>query len=461
MEERSGVERGGVSIRADADEGADPQDRARSRRVAELLLWILLPLPILFYFERTTITLSRDRLRFDAQRYAAMAESRRLPPVTDELLERGRAAHRSRKVQGTLSQEEQQALLSRLPPFCWRVLTPWLASLVPSEDTVASFKLVAGLGTWLSLILLCLFLRSCGLPPRSTIAGLVLYALCYHGVEFGFRNPVYPDYMTQAFLVGGLLLVARGRHWTLLPWLALGMLQKESLLCLAPVALIDHGRRHGWWRASLFVYGLALVALPLATLTLVRWLIPPVAEFEQAGSLWLLFTRMIREPTFWPRFAIWTVVGLGMALPLVLLQAGACWRYLRPRPQWLALIAIGFVFLWAGDKARLYLYMLPVVVLLAAWTMQPAAEGRSPVGWIWVVGTLALAFHLEGMRTEHIDLLTPETSIRVQRLLRRMSLLLLAWTAASLWLERAGLLPTRHAPRLALGVERTRQSLPR
>jgi hypothetical protein len=100
-------------------------------------------------------------------------------------------------------------------------------------------------------------------------------------------------------------------------------------------------------------------------------------------------------PANWPRLLLAVFSGLGI-LPLV--------AALRPRaagarlhePLWFALLVLGGVLLVGGeDKARLFLYALPAVVVLAVAVIDDLLRRVAPGRFLpWLAVTLGLHLYL-------------------------------------------------------------------
>ena len=70
-------------------------------------------------------------------------------------------------------------------PWCWRVMTPFLASHLPFE-TLTSFRVLAFLSSWLSLVLVFALLRRSGFSEGLSALGVVFYAGVFWSVKFFF-----------------------------------------------------------------------------------------------------------------------------------------------------------------------------------------------------------------------------------------------------------------------------------
>gem|GEM_PF-3299710 len=347
---------------ADAPDLATPVRSVR-KRLDELLV-LLLPAVILVPVVLTTpLTDHNDGFDSDGMKYAAMALRR--PELYD---------------------------LAHTEPWCWRVVTPLLASLLPFH-IIGSFTIIAFVSDWIALSLLFCLMRRCGLSEIGSVLGVLLYAGIFWTVKFSFFSPCYVEHQTQMLLVLGLYLIVRRAYWTLPILLAVAVLQKESLLALAPIAIAHYwisqtridGRGWAWM--------IVLVAAPAVVLAIVRSQIASINPGWSRSAATYSLTEQIFDPTFWPRFFLSFYSGLGL-LPLILIvRCRPALRYLRENPHWIVALLVGAAALFAGgDKSRLFLLAAPVVCLVAAQTLEPLLTSRNFASLSWVA--IAILLHL-------------------------------------------------------------------
>ena len=120
-------------------------------------------------------------------------------------------------------------------------------------------------------------------------------------------------------------------------------------------------------------------------------------------------------PANWPRLVLAVFSGLGILPFLVAVRARVSGSHLRETPLWLALISLAILFLVGSeDKARLFLYALPALVVLALKVIEDVLKGREPRRpWLWIAVALCFHFylghHLTRMGTfqEYLDRMVP------------------------------------------------------
>jgi hypothetical protein len=341
------------------------------------------------------------------------------------------------------------AAAARVAPYCWRVLTPFLASLLPLP-TLAAFRALAFASDVASLVLLGLLLERLRFSRRVTALGVLLYAGVFWTVKFSFYSPAYIDFQTQLLLLAVLYAVESRRFAILPPLLAVAVLQKETALVALPFVALAYASQHGWRPARSLGYLVALAAMPVLALGAVRLAIQPLHDNTVAGASGRIVAQLL-SADFAPRFALATASGLGV-LPLVIaVRARAARAFLREHPHWWWWVIAAPALLFGGvDKSRLFLHALPLAVVLASSGIQSLARERRGVV-VWALATLGvqlyLGHHLEPLASyaDYVARLVPEHAPggtwREPAL--ATALALAGWLAATLlWLRATDRSPT-------------------
>jgi hypothetical protein len=285
-------------------------------------------------------------------------------------------------------------------PWCYRVLTPHLAHLLP-WDTLQNFRFLAYVSTLLSLCILFLILRRFRYSSDLSALGVLLYAGVFWTLKFSFYSPAYIDSQTQMFLLLIIYLTITERYIILLPILVLSALQKESLAAYSLFSVL-HLLRYHRGRSDIFlgVAVISLIILPLGTVLLVRYLVPAENTTHNALVLFGEISRLL-EPHFW--VVLWQACfsGLGLLPVVLIVQHGPWFGFLKKHVEWKAYLLISILFLFGGiDKSRLFLYSLPMVILLSMPVLAAlAAMGGKRRFLAWALVLVLLHFFMGGYFT--------------------------------------------------------------
>lgn len=282
--------------------------------------------------------------------------------------------------------------MHRMAPWNRRVLTPWLAAQLPLS-TYDAFAVIAYLASAASLPVAFLLFRRSGFDDELAFFGMLLYGGCFWTVRFAAFSPAYIDHGVQFFLLLSLLLTQSGRYGWLLVVLFLGTLQKESLAALAPFAAIHLAcNRDGRSWPAVAGGSALLCAAPAAALLATRALIP--ADNPYSPSVFFQHLLRMQEFVFWPPFLQSLFSGLGMTIPLLALRHPPWIAFLRGRPEWIYYLLVSLAFLFGGgDKTRLWLYFLPLGLLLVLSVVREFRDETSPMRFrLWLA--VFLLFHI-------------------------------------------------------------------
>jgi hypothetical protein len=227
---------------------------------------------------------------------------------------------------------------------------------------------------------------------RAAACGLLLYGGVFWTVKFAFYSPAYLDAQAQVLALLILWVTLLRRRWLIPPLLAIATLQKETALLLLPVVVAPDWVRSG--RDVKTVVWLVLVfALPLAVFVAVRVIIIPLSEVSFWDTLKFVLARQLGTPGMWPRLGLALFSGLGLLPALLALFPRQVGLTLKTQPMWLVMILAGALALFLGvDKARLFLFMTPAVVVAAANVCEPSATACRTRDVVWLGSTLFAHF---------------------------------------------------------------------
>jgi hypothetical protein len=232
-------------------------------------------------------------------------------------------------------------------------------------------------------------------PRYAALLGTLLYAGVFWTLKFSFYSPTYIDYQTQTFLLAALYLMVRQTYGPIPILLAVGVLQKETLLLLGPVVYVHYARTHGWGSKRSLLYLTALLLLPFLAHQAVQSAISAINRYSAVDTY---LENLVDQTTwlgFWPRFLLEICSGLGLLPCLVLYRAREAAHFLRRQPEWAWQIGIGVVLLFGGiDKARLFLFMLPALIVVAAYLLDQLQLLTSVSGRAWIAITVLLHLYI-------------------------------------------------------------------
>jgi hypothetical protein len=255
-----------------------------------------------------------------------------------------------------------------VPPFTYRVLTPWLARL-SGLDAFWGFAVVTIVGLAVAGVLLWAVVLRDRPPPQAWLA-LGLFVMSPAAV-FSLADHYLVDAVAYAFLAGVLFLLQRNRPTLAAVVCVTGLLAKEPVLFAAPIVLL-----------------FAVMARARAAI---------VVLLGGAPALYLILhrTNLIangagREfPYFTEDNLGWVISSQGGALRAMLIAltvgfgplavaAAFAWRRTGPVLRLWALLLIPFTLavLIAGDWIRMLAYAAVVFVPIAAqraWSTTGAA----------------------------------------------------------------------------------------
>jgi hypothetical protein len=355
---------------------------------ANVLLFIGSSILVTLVFFTTPITESNQGFDYDGRIYAVMAGEKLFPPE-----------------------------LAYLSPWRYRVLTPFLSSQLP-WDVLDNFRALAFGANILSLLVLFLVLQQVGFSSGFAVLGVFLYGGVFWTLKFSFYSPAYIDYLTQLILLLIIHLTLRRSSLLLIFVFILAALQKESLAAFSlfsAVYFLRQKPRLGGAASALYI--LLLLCVSFGTLFLARFIIDADGMSSLMNvMLWEL--RRFLEPEFWLIFLQSIFSGLGFIPILLILHYRPWLEFLRQRWEWVIYAAISLPLLFGGnDKSRLFLYFLPLAVILALHSIRALKEFQTEARFrMWI--TLFLLAHLfigsyltpMGSFPEYLNRMVPEHS---------------------------------------------------
>lgn len=274
------------------------------------------------------------------------------------------------------------------PPYCWRVLTPWLVRMIPLPLPAGFFlvSFTALVGSALGIYILC---RGAGLSHAWSLAGEVSFLSFFWAAGFNTWNYLMVDAMSLLIVITGLAVVEsrrghpRTRQVAVGAIMMLGALNKESYLVLAAAALVF------WWReerggpAKRLVAAVAPVVPAVVVSILVRMAITadPAAmkEFPSYSLSTVLGSMVAARLATLPRWMAEALVdpwGPLVIVPLILGPLAAL-RWGAKHPHRLALLAVALAQTFFGTSVgRLVIAAAPVACLFAMESLRDLVAAR-------------------------------------------------------------------------------------
>jgi hypothetical protein len=275
-----------------------------------------------------------------------------------------------------------------LPPWGFRILTPWLVHSLP-VGTSDSFRLVTSGALALSGVLLFAFLRRLGYAEWASLLTAFLCLLTRPVAEnVQFRFLTDPVCLSLELVL--LLLLESSGDGALLGLIAvLGALAKEEFLLFLPVIYFARRDRDGDLRAMGKAVWASIPALAVS-LILRQWWAPQTHASAGVGRdvFWIAVYRVLEG---WPEW--WGALLVNGLAPLALLGALLPeTRAFLKRYGYLLAVTVGVAFaasvytdntelvpFFAPDIPRLLVYALPLLAPLAlavAHRVYPLREGE-------------------------------------------------------------------------------------
>lgn len=285
---------------------------------------------------------------------------------------------------GDPDQPQARALVA---PYCYRVLTPWLAALLPG-NVVERFR-VLHLVTWLGVLLFWHALaRRTGACAKAALFGGIMLGTSAWGPQFAFYIPCYIDPLTLLFVVATLWAMVSNRAVWLALLIPLAMFQREQALIAWFAAAAHRADLRGFSVRSLAPCG-ALLAMCAAVLIGLRVVIQP--QLVTAAPPWIVVPVVAGHMATDPRYLVLSILAIVYCLgvPLTIALASAAGRrFLGRRWVYYFLYASLFGLLSGSDKGRLAFLAAPVVVLACSHAINGWFHSRS--GSAAVIALLAV-----------------------------------------------------------------------
>jgi len=121
-----------------------------------------------------------------------------------------------------------------LAPFCWRVLVPLLAWMLPL-NTVSSFMVLSFAGLWGTAVFLYLLLRRAGFSGALSYGGMVLFLSMGWAARYNIHDFWLVDPVALMFITACLWSLLARKNILFAFLLTAGVTAKESVIFVAPL----------------------------------------------------------------------------------------------------------------------------------------------------------------------------------------------------------------------------------
>ena len=290
-----------------------------------------------------------------------------------------------------------QQRLAHEPPFCWRILIPFIVSLLSETGAGlnGAYYLVTNLLLGFYLFIFYLYLRELGFGGIYALAGIILVGLTPGAVRWYEYQYWMTDPAGLFFVILGFYLIRSGKYFGLLAVSVAAVLARETYLAVPVYYFFSQWQKEDL-RTALRKCA-PVIVIPVALLIVIRVLIPSGGDYNLGGIGRKVISFRIEN--FWPQQLYFTTLGsFGVIFPLLFLfpsrLAGGYWKKHYPGLIYVLLI---YSSLAAGyNTDRLLAYALPVLLVYALKNLKKMIDcsGVRPGGWIAAVILLQLLFYL-------------------------------------------------------------------
>ena len=272
----------------------------------------------------------------------------------------------------------EQPRVFTVAPWGHRILTPWLASAVPTRHVARAFRVVTFAAFLAAAAALFLYLRVLGHGMPAALLGAGVLALLPPVAEclrYVFLAEPVAFFLETALL---LALQAGAGLGPLCLIAVLGTLAKEFFVLLVPVALVVGPRPLAARARVAFVLTVVAAATAFALRRVWTPDVEPPLPAAAPGTLILALHRFHDSLLEW-----WPATLLAGLTPLAVLGAfRAAAAPIRPVALYIAALALVPPFLnpvtfFSSDVPRLLLYTAPVAIPLAVTALRPPGAPMS------------------------------------------------------------------------------------
>lgn len=245
-------------------------------------------------------------------------------------------------------------------PFCWRILVPLLAGIMPF-GLEYNFLILSFIGIAATGVTVYYLVKATGSSKMFAFIGLLLFFSFGWAVEMVMYDFWLPDAMSFLFITLGIYFAYTKNDMGFLLSLAVGVLVKESVIFVAPLYYTLNTKRIV--NTKLMARTVMLTGLAIAILISLRFMIPATndysyySRFREVG-LQRLNSISLSTLKDW---SAGTYGELALLLPLFSLKKNVR-HFLRFTPFFLLIYSQLF---FAVNTQRLLVIGFPAIILLS------------------------------------------------------------------------------------------------
>ncbi|SDE29198.1 Dolichyl-phosphate-mannose-protein mannosyltransferase [Blastococcus fimeti] len=315
-------------------------------------------------------------------------------------------------------------------PFSYRLLTPWLVRHASALTGLAPDTVWLALtfaATTAALFVVYEWIRGpLRVSPSVSLFATLLLSVTFYYTSYSYGNFWLVDPLTHLACALALYLAFRGRLVLFALVIAVGFLNKEAVLLMAPLYPLVAWARTGRLRDRDVLAGAgAVAALVVAYLGFRAWASSRIGPHgtHLDGDVVALAREVLGARAGQEHLAVFGVFGFLW----VVFAYGLHQQYLRAGVRSELLLASGYVFaicaasrLQATDTERVFVMLAPLVVGVAA-TVFDTWRGEARSLWLGVLGVVYAALNFSWVTGQTAVLVSLGTVVGFAYLVQRQS----------------------------------------
>ncbi len=170
----------------------------------------------------------------------------------------------------------------RLPPYCWRVMVPYVAKILPF-GIERNFLFIAFVSVWLTGVSMYYLAKLLDFSRSEAFVGMLLFFTLMYATKWLIADFWLPDGLAHLLIVWAIYFIIARKDISFVLLLALGVLVKENALFVTPLYYTLNARKLIDLR--LLARTVLLVTPAIAVLVAVRIGIPSSHSYDYLERL--------------------------------------------------------------------------------------------------------------------------------------------------------------------------------